>query len=222
MDIYLLQIVGNWLSMLAVSFISLLGFTAQDKNVITSKNTSYTKATTIVSSVIPYQTEYIYNYNIPSNSDPVVIAEGTVGLSYTYANGNTKMIVEPTNKIVEIGVAQSSTYTGRLTGYGPDCAGCSGTGNLACKLPDGNKYSLVNNGATYKDDQYGEVRILAADTTIFPCGSIIMVDNGKIDPFMGIVLDTGFSVKNATLNGAIAGCKCKTVLVSPSAISSSS
>lgn len=203
MDIYLLQIIGNWLSMLAVSFISLFGLTAQDKNIITQENTNYTKATTVISEVVPYQVEYVYNYNIPSTDEPSILTKGVTGINYTYENGTTKTIVEPVTEVVEIGMAQATTYTGKLTGYGPDCAGCSGAGNLSCKLPTGGKYSLVQNGVTYFDNQYGELRILAADTSVFPCGSVIMVDNGKLEPFMGIVLDTGYSVKNATLNGTI-------------------
>ncbi len=76
-------------------------------------------------------------------------------------------------------------YEGTLTGYGPDCAGCSGITN--------SDYD-VRNTITYQDPQFGEVRIVAADPTI-PAYSIVRISNVKgIDPIIAIVLDTGGNV----------------------------
>lgn len=77
------------------------------------------------------------------------------------------------------------TYTGSLTGYGPDCRGCSG------KTASG--YD-VRNTITYNDEEYGEIRILAADKSI-QMYSVVRVSNVPgMEPFIAIVLDTGGNV----------------------------
>ena len=77
------------------------------------------------------------------------------------------------------------TFTGSLTGYGPDCYGCGG------KTSTG--YDLREN-IYYEDSEYGTIRILAADK-YFPFYSIIRVSNVPgIDPFIAIVLDRGGDV----------------------------
>lgn len=87
------------------------------------------------------------------------------------------------------------TYRGKITGYGPDCVGCSG--NLGC-APHPN----VKNGNIYfEDTSYGKIRILAADPSI-PCGSIIKVSNYPYitGDFYGIVLDRGSAIKGLTMD----------------------
>lgn len=77
------------------------------------------------------------------------------------------------------------TYYGTLTGYGPDCRGCSGITASGYNVKD---------TITYYDEEFGEVRIVAADKSI-PFYSIIkfstMTDS---EPIYAIVLDTGGSV----------------------------
>ena len=85
-------------------------------------------------------------------------------------------------------------FIGTLTGYGPDCAGCSG--NLGCP-PHKN---VKNGNITYNDSTYGDIRILAADPSI-PCGSIIKIANYKgLPEFIGIVLDRGSAIKGLTMD----------------------
>lgn len=77
------------------------------------------------------------------------------------------------------------TYTGTLTGYGPDCSGCSG--NTASGY-------YVGNTITYNDATYGTVRIVAADKSI-PFYSIVRISNVPgMDTITAIVLDTGGAV----------------------------
>ncbi len=86
-------------------------------------------------------------------------------------------------------------FTGTLTGYGPDCVGCSG--KLGCS-----PYQNVQNGNIYyEDSKYGKIRILAADPSI-PCGSIVKISNYKnVDgDFYGIVLDRGSAIKGLTMD----------------------
>ena len=77
------------------------------------------------------------------------------------------------------------SYTGDLTGYGADCALCSG--RLACTGLD------VRDGTdTYVDDTYGTVNIVASSSNL-PCGSIIRFESARIsdEPVIAIVLDRG-------------------------------
>ncbi len=77
------------------------------------------------------------------------------------------------------------TFTGSLTGYGPDCYGCGG------KTSTG--YDLREN-IYYEDAEYGTIRIVAADK-YFPFYSIIRISNVPgMEPFIAIVLDRGGDV----------------------------
>ena len=77
------------------------------------------------------------------------------------------------------------TFTGNLTGYGPDCVGCGG------KTSTG--YDLTQN-IYYEDAEFGIVRIVAADK-YFPFYSIIRISGVPgMDSFLAIVLDRGGNV----------------------------
>ena len=77
------------------------------------------------------------------------------------------------------------TYTGSLTGYGPNCNGCTGI--------TASQYD-VRDTITYNDSEFGEIRILAADDS-FELYSIVRVSNvPNMDPFIAIVLDRGGNV----------------------------
>lgn len=77
------------------------------------------------------------------------------------------------------------TEVGTITGYGPDCAGCSGITASGHNLHE---------SIYYNDLEFGTVRILAADRSI-PFYSIFRVSNiPGMDPFLAIVLDTGGNV----------------------------
>ena len=84
-------------------------------------------------------------------------------------------------------------FNGTITGYGPDCIGCSGV--LACPP----HMNVLNNNIYYTDNDYGVIRILAADPNI-PCGSIIKVSNYDNQEFLGIVLDRGRDIHGLTMD----------------------
>jgi len=77
------------------------------------------------------------------------------------------------------------SHVGAMSGYGPDCRGCSGFLASGKYVGDGN--------VTYYDSDYGNVRILAGDVSI-PFGSIVRVKNSRVPEFLGIVLDRGGSI----------------------------
>ena len=84
-------------------------------------------------------------------------------------------------------------FVGTMTGYGPDCVGCSGI--LACPPYQ----NVLNNNIYYNDSMYGEIRIVAADPRI-PCGSIVKISNYEEKEFFGIVLDRGRDIQGMTID----------------------
>lgn len=88
---------------------------------------------------------------------------------------NEEIIVTNEEKVLDI-------FNGKMSGYGPDCGGCSGY--LAYQGID-----VRNGNIYYTDYEYGMVRIVAGDRQI-PFGSIIEVN----DAFKAIVLDRGGAI----------------------------
>ena len=105
-------------------------------------------------------------------------------------------LVTNTNDIKKYGNKYQIEFDGTLTGYGPDCPGCGGI--VACR-PNPN----VQNGKIYfEDEEYGKLRILAADYSI-PCGSIVKINNFKFvdgNELYGIVLDRGSAIVGLTMD----------------------
>ena len=78
------------------------------------------------------------------------------------------------------------TLVGTMSGYGPDCAGCSGGLAAGWNARGGNVY--------YTDATYGKIRIVAGDRSL-PFGTIIRVVNSNAGvPFYAIVLDRGGAI----------------------------
>lgn len=77
-----------------------------------------------------------------------------------------------------------ATYYGKMTGYGPDCYGCSGITASGRNVLNGNIY--------YEDQTFGNIRIVAGDRSI-PFGSIIKITGTNVsnEPVIAIVLDRG-------------------------------
>ncbi len=201
MNIYLIQIIGNFVNFLTVTVLSLFGMLNSVDTEI--KNTDVTKNSYIENQTIKYNTVYQYNDKLPSTISKVLV-EGEDGIVYVNNYDKTQIVLKDVvNEVVEVGTGNQGYYYGRMTGYGPDCPGCSIVGNVSCKTREGNYHSLINDGITYQDQEYGEVRILAAATSAFPCGTIVAVDNGILAPFYAVVLDTGYDMRNAWNNGSV-------------------
>lgn len=77
------------------------------------------------------------------------------------------------------------TQVGKMSGYGPDCKGCSGYLASGRYVGDGNIY--------YNDSKYGTVRIVAGDYS-YKMGTIVRVKNSRAGNFIAIVLDRGSSI----------------------------
>ena len=169
----------------------------------TIHNNTENMTATITNIIEPYETEYVYDETMPSDAEPVVITEGVNGIDYTYDGLNYIHLSDSQNQVLKVGTGKTGEYTGTLTGYGPDCPGCSVVGNVSCLTKEGTRHSLISNGLYYNDSMYGSVRILAADNSAFPCGTIVKVSNNNLSEFTGIVLDTGITMRKAWSQGIV-------------------
>lgn len=90
-------------------------------------------------------------------------------------------ISEETNVLKEI--------IGEMTGYAANCPGCLGT-VFCAPYPD-----VRAGNITFLDQEYGEIRIVAADPSI-PCGTIVRITTNLYgEPIIAIVLDRGSAIK---------------------------
>lgn len=198
MNFYLLNLFGKWVSLGILSIMSLFGFTLEEETTEIS-NSNINKNVNISSTVIEYETIETFDSSIPSNITKV-ITEGKDGVIY-YNDDGTIVLEEVVDEEVIIGTGKNGEYTGVMTGYGPDCSTCSGRGYVSCKTEDKKNFNLINDGVYYNDDEYGEVRVLAAALSEFPCGTIVEVKSSNLGDFMGIVMDTGYTMREQLKNG---------------------
>lgn len=201
MNVYLIQFVAKIFNLLLASFLTLVGAVDNDLVANEINNDNYNKNLNLVNEVIEYETITEYDSSIPTGITNV-IQKGVKGLSYE-SNGEQKVLVEKKDEIVAVGTGKIGIYSGVLTAYGYDCDTCDGRGIVYCPTYEGLWHSLTKDGITYKDREYGEVRILAADQREFPCGTIIEINNSDYNKTIGIVLDTGAGMKNAYNQGWI-------------------
>ena len=200
MIVYLLQIVYKWFQIALLSLISIFNVAPyeEENNVLNNNNN---KDNSIINQITPYTTNYQYNPKLPSNISNT-ITEGVIGISYIEDDNTVKVVQEMQPEVVEKGTGAYGLYVGRLTGYGPDCAGCSKVGNVACLTESKTKHSLINDGIYYTDDEYGKVRIVAA-TKDFTCGTIIQITKQDVTPYYVVVLDRGGSMEYAWSEGRV-------------------
>lgn len=191
MNIGLLHLCMRWIEIICLSLFS-LSSGASNISTISINNKSINKTSNVISTVVEYGTVKKYNSKLPMGRTNVIV-EGKDGLSYA-KNGQQTSLRDAVDEVLEIGTGLSGDYNGNTTGYGGDCKGCSG--NVSCRTREGEKFNLINDGVYYDDNQFGSVRIIAADQRIFKCGTVIEIDNGKSEPFLGIVMDTGHDIKS--------------------------
>lgn len=199
MNIYLLQLVGKWFSLILVTFISFFNTSVLKSEEVDVINANQNRNLSVINTVVPYEQITKYNSKLPYQ-EKKVITPGVEGVVYTDSMTNKAQVLQQmVPEVVEVGSGPRGKFVGRMTGYGPDCPGCSSVGNVACHTKNGGKHSLIYDGINYKDDEYGDVRILAASRSVFPCGTIIEVSRGDIK-FLGVVLDGGGSMESAYKN----------------------
>jgi len=179
-----------------LSFCSLFGVAFNSSSIAVS-NSNFNKNSNISIVPVSYNTEYVYNDSLIYGEERV-LSEGVNGYALKDSHA---VLVEPINEVIEVGRGPINISYGSTTGYGADCVGCSG--NVACSTESHGTHNLIRDGIYYNDSKYGNVRIVAADNSKFSCGTIMEIDNGIMDPFMAIVLDTGGAMRSAWNNGNI-------------------
>lgn len=199
MSLSILNLIGKYVVAFFISVLSFFNLGGYKESDVNTKNRQLNINGPMVSA-ISYDTEVKYNEKKPSNITNI-LKPGEVGISYFDTNSKETIVVEKEKtNIIEKGTGPYGIYKGRLVGYGPDCPGCSSEGNLACKTKNKEKHSLIHNGIYYEDEEYGKVRILAADLNEFPCGTMVKVEKENGDSFMAIILDRiGTRLENQTL-----------------------
>lgn len=140
----------------------------------------------ITQNVVSYETIEEKNSNLKFMEEKTVQA-GINGLTVEY-NGVKIEIQKPQTEIVQVGDKVISTFNASMTGYGPDCTGCSGKVGAGQDVRNGNIY--------YEDPVYGKLRIIAADAK-YPYGSIFRISNSNVlgEPTLAIVMDRGSAIK---------------------------
>ena len=140
----------------------------------------------IIQNIVPYETYTETNPELPFMEQKVV-QKGINGLTVLY-NGVKVEVQKPQAEVIQVGEKVISTFVGSMTGYGPDCVGCSGRVGAGQDVRNGNIY--------YEDKQFGKIRIIAADKK-FPYGTIIRINNSRVseEPFLAVVMDRGGAIK---------------------------
>jgi len=186
-----------------VSIISFFGVTSYQETEQTLENVGYAAVGTQINEIVPYTTEFVFNDEVPFGTGARVVSEGENGLAFTARSGEKRFLREPVPRVVEVGIARQYEFVGRMTSYGGDCRGCSATATVACRTREGRNHSLFQDGIFYKDRDFGSARVMAADLGAFPCGTMILVDNGRNEPFLAVILDTGFTMRQQFAQGNI-------------------
>lgn len=192
MNFYLLKLVTKWISFLTLSIMTSFG--GQIDKTIEVDNKNLDKNINVSTEIVEYNTLTTYDSSLPSNVSKVV-KEGQEGLIFRNNLGEVIYTENAIDKEIIKGSGSYGIYNGITTGYGPDCATCSGRGFVACRTIDKKAFNLINDGVYYNDSEYGEARVMAAALSMFPCGTIIEVESSNLGNFTGIVLDTGYDMR---------------------------
>lgn len=141
------------------------------------------KATYVLTVII------IFNFFFQKGvEDEVVVNANTVEMQKEAYNSVPRNLVD---------AHAIDTFTGELTGYGPDCIGCGG---YVYGIRNG-RQDVRNGNIYYNDGTFGEIRIVAADEK-FPFGTIVRITAPRIseNPIIAIVLDRGSAIKGHRLD----------------------
>lgn len=201
MNLYIIQFIGKVASFVFVTLLSLIPSYNIGKETYVISSLLTETNTYVYEEEINFETKYTYNQKVPSTYKRIV-NEGINGTVYYDKMTNKKLFTkEPISKTIEVGTGKAGVYYGRITGYTAYCEGCSGT--VSCNTKIGKNHSLITDGLYYQDDQYGKIRILAAPTKEFPCGTIIHLEGGRTADFYAIVLDRGYAMNKAWSDGSV-------------------
>ncbi len=205
MNIYALELIIKWINIIAVTFVS--STVGIDTKQAKYENDNLKKSVVVAYSIIPFSEETVYKSNIPYGVEKIVTV-GAEGVTIQTGN-DSSTISEKIDQVKHVGTGHRGEFTGGLTGYGPDCKGCSGRGYVGCRDKNGKYHNLIHDGEYYVDEEYGKMRIVAAPSgslyengPSFSCGTIVEV-KGKNVETLAIVLDRGGALQNKLANDKI-------------------
>ena len=180
---------------------NLTDYITEDTSITVDEVTFDTQSEEVVGT---FNTIYQLSSRVPLFQEEIVqegYGEGVTSFyEYKYINGNEvekvlvdRIVTEQQDKIIAVGTGNPGSFNGTITGYGPDCAGCSG--RVGCA-----PYPNVQNGNNYyNDSSFGSIRIVAADYSI-PCGTIVDVETSILGTVRAIVLDRGNAINGRTMD----------------------
>lgn len=194
--------------LLVVALFLLLVFSSEGNNdkLVTISNNNFEKMADRTSILFKEEDRMINAVNasvvvvLDDNTKEDILEEENMDvLEEEKVSEKTDEIKEDNNNLADLENV-IETYTGILTGYGPDCAGCGNFNTGKVSTASGYHVANIVDGATqpaftvtYNDSEYGEVRIVAADANI-PFYSIVRITIPGSEPIMTIVLDRGSTV----------------------------
>lgn len=206
MNLYILEIIGKFIKILFLTLVSVFHINFYSEQTSNIENTIVNKESYAVNYVIIPEVKVVKSEQKELKEEEKEIKKVEVVQNKPVTKQVVKQVpkqeVKKENIVTEKKTDSLDQFTGKLTGYGPDCYGCSGKGNLACRTREKTTYNLYRDGIYYTDKEYGKLRILSAATSKFKCGSIISIKSGN-QIFTGIVLDTGGDMIKAWNNGKV-------------------
>lgn len=119
------------------------------------------------------------NNDVPVKKEVVTVVEKKEPIKEVIKKEEVK--VDNSNKVIE-------TLSGSMSGYGPDCYGCTSN-----RVASG--YYVGEGNIYYNDKDYGKIRIVAGDKK-YPLGTIVKIGSSNVsnEPIIAIVLDRGGSI----------------------------
>ena len=133
-----------------------------------------------------------YTTNTVSNINSVRSLEAIHMISKYNREDHTLKVLEVNNmeEAKLYGPTTPISFIGQMTAYQATCRGC--TGEVYCPP----RQDVRNNNIWFNDNDYGSIRILAADPNI-PCGTVVKITNVSFtdEEIIGIVLDRGGLIK---------------------------
>lgn len=200
---YLLDFLGKILSFIIISINAFFNVDIYKENQVEIDNANKDRNINITNYVEKHATTYIYNNKMPSNESKI-ITEGIDRITYTVmGNNEIKILQEGVTEVIEKGTGAYGIFTGKLTGYSAECKGCSKEGYVACLTQEKQKFSLIKDGLYYEDSEYGKVRVVAAASQKFPCGTIIEITKTNNEPYYTVVMDRGSAMNKAWSQGGV-------------------
>ncbi len=205
MNIYALGLIIKWVNIIAMTFVS--SYVGIETKQAEFENDNQKKSVAVAYSIIPFSEKIVYKSNIPYGIEKIVVL-GEEGVAIEEGE-KSAIISEKVDQVKYVGTGHRGEFKGSLTGYGPDCKGCSGRGYVGCRDRNGKYHNLINDSEYHVDEEYGKVRIVAAPSgrvyengPSFSCGTIVEI-KGKNVETLAIVLDRGGALQNKLANGKI-------------------